>query len=112
MKPDNVIACHECDLLQRDHDVPPEGVLRCCRCRATLYRHHSDSLERTLAYALAACALWIISNAFPILGWPVIRFSWYQVMFEPAYVVGVLVGAARLAREHANVARGPTALAA
>jgi paraquat-inducible protein A len=64
----HVIACHECDLLQRDHDVPPEGVLRCCRCRATLYRHHADSLDRTLAYALAACALWIISNAFPIVG--------------------------------------------
>lgn len=63
-----VIACHECDLLQRDSGVPPEGVLRCCRCSATLYRHHANSLDRTLAYALAACALWSISNAFPIVG--------------------------------------------
>ncbi|HWT35590.1 MAG TPA: paraquat-inducible protein A, partial [Paraburkholderia sp.] len=63
-----VIACHECDLLQRDSAVPPEGVLRCCRCRATLYRRHANSLDRTLAYALTACALWVISNAFPIVG--------------------------------------------
>ena len=45
-----VIACHECDLLQRESAVPPEGVLRCCRCRATLYRRHANSLDRTLAY--------------------------------------------------------------
>ena len=63
-----VIACPECDLLQRETTVPPEGVLRCCRCRATLYRRHANSLDRTLAYALAACALWVISNAFPIVG--------------------------------------------
>ncbi|MEM5345169.1 paraquat-inducible protein A [Paraburkholderia azotifigens] len=63
-----VIACHECDLLQRESAVPPEGVLRCCRCRATLYRRHANSLDRTLAYALAACVLWVISNAFPIVG--------------------------------------------
>ncbi|MBP0595911.1 paraquat-inducible protein A [Paraburkholderia sp. LEh10] len=63
-----VIACPECDLLQRESDVPSEGVLRCCRCRATLYRRHADSLDRTLAYALAACSLWVISNTFPIVG--------------------------------------------
>lgn len=63
-----VIACHECDLLQRESEVPPEGVLRCARCHATLYRRHANSLDRTLAYALAACALWIISNSFPIVG--------------------------------------------
>ncbi|EUC17413.1 paraquat-inducible protein A [Paraburkholderia hospita] len=63
-----VIACHECDLLQRESTVPPEGALRCCRCRATLYRRHANSLDRTLAYALAACVLWIVSNAFPIVG--------------------------------------------
>ncbi|SDH03679.1 paraquat-inducible protein A [Paraburkholderia steynii] len=63
-----VIACHECDLLQRESAVPTEGALRCCRCRATLYRRHANSLDRTLAYALAACVLWIVSNAFPIVG--------------------------------------------
>ena len=52
-------------------------------------------------------------NALELLGWHVIRFSWYQVMFEPAYVQRVLLGAVALARErqtessppgHANVA--------
>ena len=63
-----LIACHECDLLQREHAVPPGGVLRCCRCRAVLYRRRTGAFDRALAYALAACVLWLISNAFPIVG--------------------------------------------
>jgi len=51
-------------------------------------------------------------NAFTILGWTVIRFSWEQVMFEPAYVLTVLEGAVALARRHANVARAPVDRAA
>ncbi|SAL25029.1 PqiA family integral membrane protein [Caballeronia cordobensis] len=63
-----LIACHECDLMQRESDVPPGGMLRCCRCRAVLYRRRGRGFDRALAYALAACALWVISNAFPIVG--------------------------------------------
>ena len=50
-------------------------------------------------------------NAFTVSGWYVIRFSWEQVMFEPAYVLSVLE-AMVLVRRHANVARGPTERAA
>jgi len=63
-----VIACPECDLLQRETAVPADGVLRCCRCRATLYRRHGGGLDRALAFALAACVLWVVSNTFPIVG--------------------------------------------
>jgi very-short-patch-repair endonuclease len=51
-------------------------------------------------------------NAFTILGWRVIRFSWYQVMFEPAYVLRVLEEVVAIARQHANVARGSPAAVA
>lgn len=51
-------------------------------------------------------------NAFTIRGWIVVRFSWHQVMFEPAYVLGVLAEVVQLARRHANVVRGsPRAVA-
>lgn len=51
-------------------------------------------------------------NTLGNLGWHVIRFSWYLVMFEPEYVQRVLVAAARARRRwvlstspgHANVA--------
>jgi paraquat-inducible protein A len=65
---ERVIACHECDLLQRERPVPVNGVLRCCRCRAALYRRQTGGLDRPLAYALAALALFALANAFPIVG--------------------------------------------
>jgi very-short-patch-repair endonuclease len=51
-------------------------------------------------------------NAFTMLGWIVVRFSWEQVMFQPAYVHAVLERVVVLAHRHANVARGPTTRAA
>jgi hypothetical protein len=43
-------------------------------------------------------------NTFTRLGWILIRFSWYQVMFEPAYVHQTLIETVALARRRANVA--------
>jgi very-short-patch-repair endonuclease len=51
-------------------------------------------------------------NAFTVGGWIVVRFSWSQVMFEAAYVLEVLEKVVRLARRHANVARGSPAAVA
>ncbi|MFD1560829.1 paraquat-inducible protein A [Paraburkholderia silviterrae] len=63
-----LIACHECDLLQREVPVPEGGVLRCRRCHAEFYRNLPDSLERALALSLGAVVLFAISNAYPIVG--------------------------------------------
>ena len=63
-----LIACHECDLLQREVPLPQGGVARCGRCGAELYRSHPDSLERTLAFTAAAVVLFAIANSFPIVG--------------------------------------------
>ncbi len=45
-------------------------------------------------------------NLLGLLGWQVVRFSWAQVMHQPAYVHQTLVRAVELARQHANVATG------
>ena len=63
-----LIACHECDLLQREAPLPLGGVARCGRCGAELYRSHPDSFERTLTLTLGAGVLFAIANAFPIIG--------------------------------------------
>ncbi|KVZ78701.1 paraquat-inducible protein A [Burkholderia ubonensis] len=63
-----LVACHECDLLQRDVPVPPGGTLRCRRCHAQLYRNRADSLERALAFTVASVVLFAISNLYPIVG--------------------------------------------
>ena len=64
----SVIACHECDLLQREVPLPRGGVVRCGRCGAELYRSHPDSFERSLALTAGAIVLFAIANAFPIVG--------------------------------------------
>lgn len=48
-------------------------------------------------------------NTFVVQGLIVVRFSWAQVMFAPAYVVDVLAGAVSRARQHANVVEVPDA---
>jgi len=64
----SLIACHECDLLQREVPLPLGGVVRCGRCGAELYRGHPDSLNRTLALTAGAIVLFAIANAFPLVG--------------------------------------------
>ncbi|MGF6721208.1 paraquat-inducible protein A [Paraburkholderia sp. GAS41] len=64
----SLIACHECDLLQRALPLPRNGVLRCRRCGAELARDRQDSIDRALAFTLAAMVLFVASNAFPMVG--------------------------------------------
>jgi len=45
-------------------------------------------------------------SAFTVAGWIVVRFSWFQVMFQTEYVLQVLEQVVHLAGRHANVARG------
>ncbi|BBL70003.1 paraquat-inducible protein [Methylogaea oryzae] len=63
-----LIACHECDQLQREIPLPPAGAAICCRCGALLYRNGSASLDRPLALLLAAAMVFVLANAFPIVG--------------------------------------------
>ncbi len=64
---DTVMACHDCDLLNR---LPEEGAtstLLCARCGAVLYRYRPNGIERSLALSLAALMLFVLSNSFPFL---------------------------------------------
>jgi paraquat-inducible protein A len=63
-----LLACHECDLLQRELPLPPGGVLRCRRCNAELSRSRPDSVDRALAFTLGAMVLFVVGNAFPMVG--------------------------------------------
>ncbi|HZZ14011.1 MAG TPA: paraquat-inducible protein A, partial [Paraburkholderia sp.] len=64
----HLLACHECDLLQRELPLPRLGVLRCRRCDAELWRSRPDSVDRALAFTLGAIVLFAIGNAFPMVG--------------------------------------------
>jgi paraquat-inducible protein A len=63
-----LIACHECDLLQREIPLAPKATACCARCGAVLYRNHPGGVERGLAFAAAAAMLFLLANVFPIVG--------------------------------------------
>ncbi len=64
----SLIACRECDLLQREIVLPPGGTACCSRCGAVLHRSKPDSLDRTLAFTVGAAVLFILANVFPVVG--------------------------------------------
>jgi paraquat-inducible protein A len=63
-----LIACPHCDLLQRSIPLEPDALARCGRCGVVLYRPYDENLDRPLAFTLAATILFVLSNAFPIVG--------------------------------------------
>lgn len=67
MKTNGLLACPECDGLQREVDLPPGGAAHCHRCRAQLYREKPHSLDHTLAWLVASAFLFAFANAFPLM---------------------------------------------
>jgi paraquat-inducible protein A len=67
----SLIACHECDLLQKRTEIPPHSKAVCGRCGAVLYRHIPDSIDHTIALAIAGLVLFICANVFPFLAFEV-----------------------------------------
>jgi paraquat-inducible protein A len=63
-----LVACGQCDLLQRLPDLAVGAAARCPRCDAELWRRGGDPLQRTLALALAAGILYVVANTVPMLG--------------------------------------------
>ena len=63
-----LIACHECDLLQREIALPPGEVVLCVRCGAQLYRSATSTLDKPLAFLLTAAVVLIVANVYPIVG--------------------------------------------
>jgi len=105
-------ACHECDLLQREPELPPGGVACCPRCGMVLFRDIPDSIDRGLAFTLGAAFLFIIANVFPIVGleaagirsetslYGAVEMIWKSDMEEVAalvFITTILIPAVQLA---------------
>ena len=94
-----LLACHECDLLQREVALPPGGKAICPRCKATLYTQSNNSIDRALALMLAAAVLFAIGNAFPVVTMEIQGRRTAALVWEGAWrlheegetVVGILV---------------------
>jgi len=61
------VACLDCDLLCHLPALPEGASASCSRCGGVLRRRRRNSIERTLAFALAASVLYVVANSFPFL---------------------------------------------
>jgi paraquat-inducible protein A len=61
-----LIACPDCDLLQREIALPRGGRAMCGRCGLTLYRSARGGLHHIVALTITATILFFIANALPI----------------------------------------------
>ena len=66
--PAEVIACPDCDLLQRIPSLPPGGTACCPRCGRKLATCKPGSIERTTALAVAAAIAFLLANVEPLMG--------------------------------------------
>src|SRR5438132_4951311 len=66
-KTEPLVACPECDLLQRETMPAPGGWMQCARCGAELFRNKPTSLDRTLALLMAATILYAVANFLPVM---------------------------------------------
>jgi paraquat-inducible protein A len=63
-----LLACPDCDLLQRLPPLAPGARARCVRCGRLLATRWADSIERPLALSIAALVLLVLANVSPMMG--------------------------------------------
>ena len=62
------VACPDCDLLLNEIPLARGQRARCPRCGAILYRHVSQSVQRSLALVTASALFLVLANVYPLLG--------------------------------------------
>ncbi|MFJ4068532.1 paraquat-inducible protein A [Pseudomonas sp. NPDC089996] len=64
---DELVACHECDLLMRKPVLQHGEKAQCPRCGYELYAHRYNVVNRSLALVLTALLLFVPANFLPIM---------------------------------------------
>ena len=64
---DDLVACHECDLLMRKPELAHGEKALCPRCGYELYAHRHNVVQRSLALVIAALLLFVPANFLPIM---------------------------------------------
>ncbi|MCU7650980.1 paraquat-inducible protein A [Pseudomonas piscis] len=64
---DDLVACHECDLLMRKPTLAHGEKAQCPRCGYELYAHRHNVVQRSLALVIAALLLYVPANFLPIM---------------------------------------------
>lgn len=64
---EQLVACHECDLLMHKPELALEQKASCPRCGYELFAHRAQVERRSLALVLSALLLFLPANFLPIM---------------------------------------------
>ncbi len=64
---DELVACHECDLLMSKPALHSNEKAHCPRCGYELFAHRHNVVNRSLALVLTALLLYVPANFLPIM---------------------------------------------
>lgn len=64
---EQLIGCHECDLLMRKPSIEDGERAECPRCGYELFSHRHQVVHRSLALVIAALLLYVPANFLPIM---------------------------------------------
>jgi len=62
-----LLACPQCDLLQKHTHSAAQGRARCGRCGAIVAPPRHASIDRPLALALTCAQVFVLANVFPLV---------------------------------------------
>jgi paraquat-inducible protein A len=62
-----LLACPQCDLLQKHAHFAPQSRARCRRCGAVVALPRHASIDRPLALALTCAQVFVLANVFPLV---------------------------------------------
>lgn len=84
MEHENLIACHECDLLFRRPPRLDGLVARCSRCRTRLtgILHARPTLDLTCAMTVAALVTFLIAQGFPVIALDADGMTSHATLFD------------------------------
>lgn len=95
----SLVACPDCDLLERVGPLPPGGKATCARCGYTLAKRPAGPPDLSLALTVAAAIAFVIANVSPLMNLSVIGRTAsttiaggaYQMWLEGERITGALV---------------------
>jgi paraquat-inducible protein A len=64
---EQVMACHECDLLVDYPELDPGSAAMCPRCDYVMTKRHNNAMERLLAFAVSGLIFLLMSAMYPFL---------------------------------------------
>lgn len=82
-----MLVCHDCDLLIPGCDIAEGRVAKCPRCKAVLFRHKKNSVNRTLAYSISGLMLYLPANLLPLLSFEAMGGHTINAMYKGVKVL-------------------------